>query len=59
MRPFYLLAAVLLFVGSISSFGQSGGRDKSPLKWYSNIMEAQKLSNEIKKPIFAFFTGSD
>lgn len=59
MRTFYLLAIVLFFVDPVSSFGQAGKQDKSPLKWYTNIAEAQKLSNENKKPIFAFFTGSD
>ncbi|MFT3912101.1 MAG: thioredoxin family protein [Ferruginibacter sp.] len=59
MRPFYLLTIVLVFVCSISSFGQVGKHDQSSLKWYTNIMEAQKISNEANKPIFAFFTGSD
>ncbi len=29
------------------------------LKWYTNFNEAMTLSNTSKKPIFAFFTGSD
>ena len=30
-----------------------------PLVWYTDLAEAQKLSNASKKPIFGFFTGSD
>lgn len=30
-----------------------------PLVWHTDLMEAQKLSNASKKPIFGFFTGSD
>ena len=29
------------------------------LVWYSDFAKAQKASKETKKPIFAFFTGSD
>ncbi len=59
MRLFYLLTIVLLLFSSVSSFGQSKKQNKQSLKWYSSIVEAQKISNETKKPIFAFFTGSD
>ncbi|MDO8998469.1 MAG: thioredoxin family protein [Bacteroidota bacterium] len=34
---------------------------KSPdgLEWHTDMMKAQELSSASKKPIFAFFTGSD
>jgi thioredoxin-related protein len=32
---------------------------KNGLKWYTDINEVCKLSNKTKKPVFAFFTGSD
>lgn len=32
---------------------------KNGLTWYTNINQAYELSKKVKKPIFAFFTGSD
>ena len=49
----------LLITFAASAVAQNKKQDKSPLKWFTSIAEAQKLSNETKKPIFAFFTGSD
>lgn len=37
--------------------GAAPGDEK--LVWYSDFAKAQKASSESKKPIFAFFTGSD
>lgn len=33
--------------------------DASGLTWYTDMMEARKISEATGKPIFAFFTGSD
>lgn len=32
---------------------------KHGLPWYTDVMKAYELSSKSKKPIFAFFTGSD
>lgn len=57
MRRLYIL--IVAGILSLSSFGQTKKVDNTPLKWYTNITEAQKISNQTQKPIFAFFTGSD
>lgn len=56
-RSFYLI--ILFFFISVACFAQTEKQDKSPLKWFTKIEDAQKVSNETKRPIFAFFTGSD
>jgi thioredoxin-related protein len=40
-------------------FAQSGQNDAHQLTWYSDVNKAYDLSKETRKPIFAFFTGSD
>lgn len=32
---------------------------KNGLTWYTDVMQVQQLSEKTKKPVFAFFTGSD
>lgn len=58
MKKVYL-SIVLLFTVSVLTYAQTNTKVNTPLNWYTNIFEAQKISNETKKPIFAFFTGSD
>ena len=38
---------------------QTGDVYNAPLKWYTDLITVQQLSNASKKPIFGFFTGSD
>jgi protein disulfide-isomerase len=45
--------------GILPSCAQSPVPAKSELTWYTNLLDAQKISNASNKPIFAFFTGSD
>ena len=53
------MAAALLF-GMTTAFAQTKQASaESSLQWYTNLQEANKLSQSSKKPIFAFFTGSD
>ncbi|MBS1743753.1 MAG: thioredoxin family protein [Bacteroidetes bacterium] len=59
MKLSYPVLIVLLFVFSHSPFGQTVKKNNTTLKWYTSIADAQKISNETKKPIFALFTGSD
>ena len=54
-----IMAVFFILIFALSSSGQAGKQNKVTVKWHTNILEAQKVSNELKKPIFAFFTGSD
>lgn len=45
---------LILFATTISAQEQKFG-----LTWYTNINKAHEISEKTKKPIFAFFTGSD
>jgi thiol-disulfide isomerase/thioredoxin len=53
MRNLTLLA--VLFVSTLSLFAQT----ESNLVWQTDLVKAHELSQATKKPIFAFFTGSD
>lgn len=53
------VVVVLFIIGSFDLFSQTSARKEGELTWYTNIMEAQTLSQKANKPIFAFFTGSD
>ncbi|MBK9285139.1 MAG: thioredoxin family protein [Sphingobacteriaceae bacterium] len=57
------LKITLIFVSIIllvpKNFAQQKPAEKSPLTWYTNLMEAHEISKKKKKPVFAFFTGSD
>ena len=58
MKPFLFCA--LFFLGlSFSATAQTTAHNTGGLQWYTNLDEARKLSDASKKPIFAFFTGSD
>jgi thioredoxin-related protein len=50
-----LMLFALLFISYSSLFAQT----ESSLVWQTDMMKAQQLSQATKKPIFAFFTGSD
>lgn len=52
-----LIFALILSVLAIPSMAQHA--DNAELKWYTNVMEAQQVSEATHKPIFGFFTGSD
>lgn len=51
-----LIAACTTLVFINSSCAQE---TKNGLTWYTDMKQAHKLSQQTKKPIFAFFTGSD
>ena len=57
MKLIYIFIFALFIADA--SFSQTKKTDNNTLKWHTSITEAQKVSNETKKPIFAFFTGSD
>ena len=47
-----IIVALLLFAGSYTSGAQE-------LVWETNVTKAMEISNETKKPLLLFFTGSD
>ncbi|MFV8369066.1 thioredoxin family protein [Flavobacterium sp. LB2R40] len=47
-----IIVAVLLFAGSFAAEAQE-------LVWETNVNKAMEISNETKKPLLLFFTGSD
>jgi|688.fasta_scaffold164970_2 protein disulfide-isomerase len=52
------IVIAFLLLQSLTSCAQPAEKNNG-LKWYTNLDEAQILSNTSKKPIFGFFTGSD
>lgn len=47
-----IIVALLLFAGSFAAEAQE-------LVWETNVTKALEISNETKKPLLLFFTGSD
>lgn len=47
-----IIVAMLLFAGSYAAEAQE-------LVWETNVTKAMAISNETKKPLLLFFTGSD
>jgi len=58
MRQLHAILILLFLAGPLPSFAQNTVK-KEALIWYTNLEQAQKLSNSSHKPIFGFFTGSD
>lgn len=59
MKKILAVILLLLFIGSFSSFAKKNKDKKEGLEWFTDINKATEISNKSKKPIFAFFTGSD
>jgi thioredoxin-related protein len=57
-RSSLLIFSFLLFLNLVS-LGQTSMKVENGLVWYTSIQEVHELSVKNKKPIFAFFTGSD
>lgn len=53
MKQLSFILFLFFFLTPSHSFAQKN------LVWHTDLMEAQKISMETHKPIFAFFTGSD
>jgi thioredoxin-related protein len=53
-----LIFSFLLFLNLVS-LGQTSMKVENGLVWHTSIQEVHELSVKNKKPIFAFFTGSD
>jgi len=55
-----LFSAILLLTALIfTTTSKANDTTGTGLKWYTNLDEAVKLSEETGRPIFGFFTGSD
>lgn len=62
MKSFVYASLIGLIIMSSSAFTLPESKKASPqeeLKWHTKLTEAQAESQKTKKPIFAFFTGSD
>lgn len=59
MRQLSVFLIVFLMGISVHSFAQKTSNSKEKLVWYTDLLKAQEQSKATKKPIFAFFTGSD
>jgi len=57
MYLFQKLFHITLFI--FAAHSAHAQEKKDGLDWYTDITQITKLSNEQKKPVFAFFTGSD
>jgi thioredoxin-related protein len=53
------LTFTLLLVASFFSLKSQAQEVKDGLTWYTDINQVYELSEKTKKPVFAFFTGSD
>ena len=52
-------AIVLFSLLNVTSVFSQNERKTEALEWHTDLMKAHDLSAKSKKPIFAFFTGSD
>jgi thioredoxin-related protein len=56
LNKFFFATMVAFLISAPFSYAQE---HKNGLTWHTDLNEACTLSNKTKKPIFAFFTGSD
>jgi len=59
MPNLFKIALFLLCLGQVMPMNANAQEEKNGLTWYTDISKASEVSNRLKKPIFAFFTGSD
>ena len=53
-----IISTALFLFAAPKTFAQAE-KKAEPLEWHTDLMKADELSRKSKKPIFAFFTGSD
>src|ERR1041384_4506447 len=59
MNRIFLATAIMVFF-SFSGMAQAKtAKEEKELVWLTDVIKANELSQKTKKPIFAFFTGSD
>lgn len=54
-----IVSFIGLFLASFKTETVKLQDEKEALTWYTDLKEANKISEETRKPIFGFFTGSD
>jgi thioredoxin-related protein len=59
MKQLFFVLALLLIQSTAPTYAQKHAAPSDNLEWYTDLMKAHELSQKSKKPIFAFFTGSD
>lgn len=59
MKISFFISLVLLAVFSFGFRPKQEGKKAESLQWHTDLLKANELSQKSKKPIFAFFTGSD
>lgn len=58
MKSFLFLSTLWVMLAFQPSYAQTSPA-AGGLTWYTDVIKAQQQSNATRKPIFAFFTGSD
>lgn len=56
MKKYFLIACVTVLFTPVFAQQETS---KDSLVWYTDLMQVHDISKATKKPIFAFFTGSD
>ncbi len=59
MKQLLFVLSLVLIQSTAPSYAQKHDTKTGQLEWYTDLMKANELSQKSKKPIFAFFTGSD
>jgi protein disulfide-isomerase len=59
MKQLFIILLVVLSQSSGSLFAQAPKPAHEELQWYTDLVAANEQSRLTKKPVFAFFTGSD
>lgn len=59
MKSLFLISLSLLAIVSFGFRLRQEEKKVEALQWQTDLMKANELSQKSKKPIFAFFTGSD
>lgn len=57
--PKAISLSLLFLILGFSTLKAQGEKKTEALEWHTSLMKADELSRKSKKPIFAFFTGSD
>jgi len=58
-RIIKILAVFIFVLGNLKLSAQKKPAESSELVWHTDLMKVYDISHKSKKPVFAFFTGSD
>ncbi len=58
LQRIIILTTAFFLLAASNTIAQSENKTEQ-LEWHTDLMKAHELSEKSKKPIFAFFTGSD